>query len=451
MKFWLRALVGGAIAAIFFGSVFYFRRVPDPHIQGKLASQWAADLASSDYQLRGEAQSALRSLGAPAVPQLRVLLQKRNPAWEPWLVTASQHLPFFNYKAQDSTVLRQRAAQLLGLMGATAEAAIPDLITALGQSAVAPDAERALVRIGPTAQQELCRALLKHRSATVRRNCARLLREITPLSKQVVEAWLNASRDRSALVRAEIASSLRLAPSHDKRARECLLGLAKDPQANVRAAAAESCGSRGEWTPAIAHALRTLLHDGSATARLESAKAFWQLSQNAEEVLPVLIQLLPGELGWEAAYALGEMGPAAAPSVPALISRLRQEQVPRPFRTPPSSAFALGQVGLPAVPMLIQTLGDANPRTRLSAVMALGFVGRPAIQAEAQLLPLLADPDPEVKYATALTLGSIRATSDQVVPALAACLEAEDIYMRSAAASLLREIAPAQDWIVAAE
>src|SRR5688572_848903 len=101
MKVWLRVCAGIALAAVFVFSAVHFRRAPDPVIRGRTASAWAADLLSPDYSVRGEAQGALKQLGEASVPQLCLLLRKRNPPWEKQIVRLSAVLPFLKYQSVD--------------------------------------------------------------------------------------------------------------------------------------------------------------------------------------------------------------------------------------------------------------------------------------------------------------------------------------------------------------
>jgi HEAT repeat protein len=223
--------------------------------------------------------------------------------------------------------------------------------------------------------------------------------------------------------------------------------LCDDKDGEVRAAAAEALGNRNPSYEGIA-AVRRGLADSAALVRLHSAKALWRLTAESEPVLPVLIAILPLPESWQAAYALADLGELAEPAVPSLTQALRRERVPRPFRTPPSCAFALGKIGPAAIPALQELLVAEEARVRLNAVLAIGFMAQRGRAAVPDLLPLLDDKDAEVRHATALTLAAIGADSNQVIAGLSACLSAEDIYMRSAAAHVLREIAPHQNWVV---
>jgi HEAT repeat protein len=178
----------------------------------------------------------------------------------------------------------------------------------------------------------------------------------------------------------------------------------------------------------------------------------WCLRQDAELIVPVLAEILGRkERRWQAAYALGEIGPEAAAAVPALARALEDEHVPRPFRTPPSAAFALGKIGKAAIPELSALLSHPEARMRMGSLLAFGIMGTDGKDAVPALLKLLKDQDSEVRHTAALTLAAVGAAPEQIVGGLTDCLSAEDIYMRSAAAAALREIAPDGNWVVSPE
>jgi HEAT repeat protein len=448
MRAWRRVMIGVLAAALFFASIVVFRGPPDPVFEGRYSSQWADDLLSTDYKTRMDAQAALLVLGERAVPQLRLLLQRRSRPWDAHIARLNRWFPFIHYKSRDAGLSRQRGAEMIGLLGAKGSEAIPSLVESLAMEACAVDAERALMRCGEAALPALERALCD-KSADIRWRSAKLLREYKDLSSSTVDALIRLVADKQACVRRQVAHTLgEVSVRPDAAAvRRALQALAVDPAIEVRAASIEALGKRDATADSIA-VVRHALNDPAVLVRLHAAKALWRLNGDTATVLPVLTRILPTHESWQAAYALAQMGDAAAPAVPGLIEALRRERVPRPYRTPPSCAFALGQIGAAAIPALHPLLEAADARTRMNAIMAIGFMGPRGKNAVPELLRLLEDKDSEVRHVAALTLASVGAERDQVLPGLSACLAAEDIYMRSAAAQALREIAPEQNWVV---
>jgi HEAT repeat protein len=452
MKVWLRIGVSIILAAVFVFTAIHFRRPPDPMIQGRLASAWAADLLSADYIVRGEAQSALKQLGEPAVGQLCILLRKRNPPWERQIVRLNTVLPFLKYQSVDAAACRVRGAEMIALIGSKAAGAIPDLIAALAFDPAAREAERALVHIGSASVPPLSRAVENSGDAKVRERSARLLREFGAIEEPAIAALKKGVSDSVAAVRRESALSLGAIGRREESLIDAVVPLGLDRAEEVRAAAMKALGEMGISKTEALNALHCGLADKSVPVRLAAAKSLWSLERDSRATVPVLTNILMGfERRWEAAYALSDIGPEAAPAVPALVKALTQERVARPFRTPPSSAFALGKIGPAAIPALSQLLTNGDSRVRTSALLALSFMGAGGRDAVPCVLEMLRDTDVEVRQTAALTLPAIGANHEQVVAGLADCLQAEDIYIRSAAAAVLRRIAPDRNWIIQTE
>lgn len=429
-------------------------RPADPIFEGKRASDWTRDLLSANFDTSSEAQTALKTLGEPAVPQLRVLLQRRNGPWEEPLLRLGEWLPFFDYQTLDAHECRVEASEMLAVLGPKAQDAVPELIAALVHDGSASASERALVHIGPAAVPSLERAL-KSRKEIVRVRAARLLREFSPAEATSIKALVAATDDSSEAVREEAAFSLGRMLASDLPNKEAavgsLLALANDPVEAVRAAVMQALGdSRIRRGDAI-EALNSGLRDVSPLVSIHAAKSLWSLRQPAEGIVPVLIAILETRERWRAAYVLADMGSDAAPAVLALGRVLVEERVPRPFRTPPSSAVALGKIGAAAIPELVRLVQSGDPRVRMNVLMAFSFMGKSGQDAVPQLVKVLEDEDLEVRHTAALTLASIGAEPEKIMAGLSDCLQAEDIYMRSAAAAYLREIAPDEVWNVAPE
>ncbi len=452
MKLWLRVSAAIAVATIFVLSALHFRQPPDPLIRGRVASAWAMDLLSVDYAVRGEAQNALAQLGDAAVPQLCVLLRKRNSPWQKHLVRLKSFLPGIEYQPKDAVVCRLSSAEMLGILGPAASNAIPDLIASLAFDDTPQAPERALVRIGPASVRPLARAVKEARDPKIRARSAKLLREFAPLDSDALGVLKAATRDGIPAVREQSALSLGASAPRDTDAANVLLRLADDSSEMVRAAAMEALGSIGLAQPAVLEALRGGLGDRSVAVRLAAAKSLWRLDGDFHATVPVLASIVAGyERRWEAVYALAEIGPQAAVAIPALVKVLTEEKVSRPFRTPPSSAFALGKIGPAAIPALSQLLTNQDSGIRTSAVLAFSFMGRTGADGLPKVLPMLHDKNAEVRHIAALTLPAIGAKKEQVLTGLTECLADEDIYVRSAAAAALREIVPEQDWVVQPE
>jgi HEAT repeat protein len=451
MKWWRRGLVALTALAAFTLLAFQFRRIPDPIFQGKPISTWTSELVNPDYSVRSQAQTTLTYIGSSAVPQLRKFLRKENRSWQKLAQRLTRYFPRLGYNAYDAALCRERAAMVLAEIGPVGCEAAPDLIQCLRYPESVSTIEHALRRMG-RATEPFLRQGLNDRNATIREGAARLIGQLGTIDMATESKLTAALQDKAAGVRRQAALSFgELRQCHENVDCALCTALLRDSVPQVRESAAEALGKHKCRSSGSLAAVEKGMSDKSTIVRLQSAKAFWLITGDSARVLPILIQLLETLEGWQANYVLGMLGEAAAPAIPALVRVLQTERVPRPFRTPPSSVFALAEIGGPAVAALLPVLHDADPHNRFSAVMAFGLMGARAKAAVPALLDLLRDKDDEVRHATALTLGFIGADSEPVVKGLAECLRAEDIYMRSTAVQILQQIAPSKEWVAQAE
>ncbi|MES1213802.1 MAG: HEAT repeat domain-containing protein [Singulisphaera sp.] len=99
------------------------------------------------------------------------------------------------------------------------------------------------------------------------------------------------------------------------------------------------------------------------------------------------------------------------------------DNVYRPWGIKETAVDALGRIGNNAVPTLITTLNDANPRVRAEAARALARIGPEAKEAVPALIARLEDPDEEVRQAAARALGQVGPAAAPAVPALISLID----------------------------
>ncbi len=109
-----------------------------------------------------------------------------------------------------------------------------------------------------------------------------------------------------------------------------------------------------------------------------------------------------------------------------LIPPLNLQTAYQPWGVKETAVDALGRIGPSAVPPLVATLSDPNPRVRAEAARALSRIGSAAQAAVPQLIEQLQDPDRDVRQAAARALGQIGPAAAPAVPALITLIETND-------------------------
>jgi HEAT repeat protein len=132
----------------------------------------------------------------------------------------------------------------------------------------------------------------------------------------------------------------------------------------------------------------------------------------------------------QAAMACAELGPVAAPAIPALTNLLED-----PFLAS-WAVCALAQIGSQTFPFLTNTIVHGIPVARIEAAGHLRSL-QPRERSASALLQALQDSDASVRKMAASSLGFLGCQPDQVVPALMARLEDTDPSVRVIAAESL--------------
>jgi len=247
---------------------------------------------------------------------------------------------------------------------------------------------------------------------------------------QAVPALIQALGDNDSSVRRAAAEAL---VKIGAPAVPALIQALGDSDSDVRRAAAWALGKLGD--PHAVPALSVWVHAGEDAARnalqtlrhpaLDLTQAVAQVA--AQGAWGVLIRALPNEKVREAVVGLG------TPAVPALIQALGDSD--RNVRR--AAAAALGAIGDPhAVPALIKALGDRDLYVRRAAAGALGAIGDP--QAVPALIQALGDSYSDVRRVAAGALGELG--DPKAVPALIKALGDWDPYVRRAAAEALGKL-----------
>jgi HEAT repeat protein len=156
----------------------------------------------------------------------------------------------------------------------------------------------------------------------------------------------------------------------------------------------------------------------------------------------------------EASSVLREMGPEALPVlVDALHTRSSRASdfayiIAAKVRLAPertydapniraTAAYLLGQMrtnATPAVPDLIEALGDKDALVRLKSIRALAQIGEPSLNS---LTNALVRPESLVRFGSVKALGSMGTRARSAAPALTVCLNDSQADVRQAATQAL--------------
>jgi HEAT repeat protein len=214
--------------------------------------------------------------------------------------------------------------------GSVAAPAVPALVGNLGaaEADVRRSAAHALEQIGPAARPAvpaLVRMFAADPVSEGRRGAGLALGRIEPATSGVVEQAARSLRDADAGVRVSAAVLLMASAQASAPVRPALDAALEDPDPSVRLYAAAAIGRAG--SPELA-APRLLagLNAADAAMRAESAGLLPELARGRPEVVDALARALTdpeSQVRLAAADALGQIGGAARPALPALWSRLR--------------------------------------------------------------------------------------------------------------------------------
>jgi HEAT repeat protein len=373
--------------------------------------------------------------------------------------------------------LRALGARLLADLGENAAPAIPDLIDLLGDEHVAEHdgllfsrtvsnvASQALESIGPRAVPALADAIIARPEKALRIAAASTLVELFDKSDQKPLIFQRLDRATA------------------------------DPEEAMRRIAAQGLGRMGPMAkPALAHLIQIANGDPSEWVRFEAVTSLGLIDPKGERVILPLIEALKdrnADVSWAAARSLGNFGPLAKSSVPALTAALDDPREHHLVEAPDfvvmralrcDVAEALGCIGTganAAIPALRTAVAkDRNPEVRASAALALSRIdpndrgavsalirelelkgnGRrgqeAAIKALAKLGPKaraavpallrsLVHDEPSIR---SLAVGALAAIGDRaVIPSLKGLLEDKDDFVREATRESLEKLSDAQE------
>jgi HEAT repeat protein len=198
----------------------------------------------------------------------------------------------------------------------------------------------------------------------------------------------------------------------------------------IRAGAALALNHLGQEARLAAPDLRRVLDDPNMQVRLYAAQVLWYLERNkdtAEMVVPVLGKVLKAEdraYRADAAQVLINIGPRAVGAIDDLIEALKDPTNDPDLRS--RCAFALGAIGpdaAPATKALAELVRSGGGALSEQAASALYLIGPRAVDAVPALTVALSDPNIQLRGRAALALSAIGEDARSATEALKAALE----------------------------
>lgn len=157
---------------------------------------------------------------------------------------------------------------------------------------------------------------------------------------------------------------------------------------------------------ALSKELRSADQDG----RREAALQLQEAGAAALPALPALIEALRDDdeqVSARAVTAIARIGSQAGSAIPALIDSMETERRRYDAQVVFRSAFALAQIGAPAVDALREALKSPSRGKRSGAAQALQIIGAPAATAIPELVAALHDDEAEVRDPAAEALAAM--------------------------------------------
>ena len=221
----------------------------------------------------------------------------------------------------------------------------------------------------------------------------------------------------------------------------------------------ELCRRAWDWmrgtdgtTASTAVSLDELRRALDTDAEAERLRTVYALATRGEEAMPVLLNALRGEAAarlktnlanehtnpsqLDAVFALSAVG---RPAVPHMVELLGEND----WWLRAAAADVLGDLGTTAsdtVPHLIHALDDKAEWVRRNAIEALGNIGPAAADAVPALSRRLQDSESWIRHNAALSLAKIGPSAAEAVPDLRKNIDDEDSYARANAAVALERI-----------
>jgi HEAT repeat protein len=343
---------------------------------------------------------------------------------------------------------RANAANVLGLMGSGAKAAVPALAKALQDKDLTVRAEVALAlgEIGPAAKSAVPELLETLKSEDLVFVEPLVLGTLGKIGADAVPALVDALSAKQYRLRRGAAYALGLIGPKAAEASAGLSLLLADSEPELRSQAAIALGKIGPLAKQILPKLQQSLNDKEPAVRVQAAVALWKVGQD-DRGLAELVRAMAAEepkIREHACAGLAELagtkkvpvGPLqAALSDPATTVRQRAAQ----------TLGKLGPTARPALPALREACKDASGLVKVQSATAIWQIDLKAMEPVGLLIGWLGEKEVSTRKAAAVSLGEIGpAAAAGFDPLYKLFREDVNVQVRRAAAVALKQINPAE-------
>ncbi len=219
--------------------------------------------------------------------------------------------------------------------------------------------------------------------------------------------------------------------------------LREHPDPEVQFLAAELLGKLGPVAHAASDDLIAATRDPDSHVRAVAAVAIPAVETPVTKALPALIPMLTSEHAGRVARAISVYRGQAKAALPDLIKLLQDETKDTETRWNAARALGkLGPEGIDALPVLIEYCTHAEETIREHAVEAIGDIGPTATAGIPALIDCLDDPATRVRRDAVRSLGYFGPAVKDTVPQIKLLLNDKEQLVRAAALNALKAIAP---------
>jgi HEAT repeat protein len=343
---------------------------------------------------------------------------------------------------------KTKASDYLVKLGKADQKIIVALLQALKDesSTVREEAAEALGLLGKPDQEvivALLQALKGDTNSNVRNQAAEGLGRLGKADTNIIAALLQALKDREFYVRGQAAAALGKLGKADHDLIDALLQAMNDKESYVQYQATEALFKLGKTEPKVIAALFQAMKNEYDGVRCEAAVALGRLGKEDQKIIDALCQALRNNSEYiireQAAEVLGDLGNAEPKVINALLYALKDEYL----RIREQAANALGHLGNvepKVIDSLLHALKDKKFYDRDMVAAALGNLKKPDHDVIAALLQVLKDKDSGLQRQIVSTLGRLGKADRDVIAALLHTLNDGDFFVRESAAKALGKL-----------